>query len=179
MKECPKCGSTVFNKISGECAACSHHRHNDLVRALRDGTTTGYGYIDEVLALLRGGKKWRVLKGRDKLCWHPGVQMTNGKCVFCALADKSPAITVDENINQKRLANLNEELAVLTQYKALLETAVALGVDVPQEMPKRGKTRQEAKCAGEKWYIPDSRCKVCGSIGERYVDNGRCRNCGK
>lgn len=179
MNQCPKCGSTVFNKISGECAACSLHRHNDLVRALKDDTTTGYDHIDEVLSLLRSGKKWRVLKGRNKLCWHPGVQMTNGKCVFCALSDKPDVSVSDENINQKRLANLIEELGVLTQYKALLETAVALGVDIPQEMPKRGKTRQEAKIAGDKWYIPDSRCKVCGSIGERYVDNGRCRNCGK
>lgn len=179
MNQCPKCGSTVFNKISGECSACSLHRHNDLVRALKDGTTTGYGYIDEVLSLIRGGKKWRVLKSRNKHCWHPGVQMTNGKCVFCSLADKSSSSITTGTINQKRLANLTEEMSVLTQYKALLETAVALCVDMAQDMPKRGKTRQEALRDGDKWYIPDARCKHCGSIGERYVANGKCKQCGE
>lgn len=179
MNQCAKCGSTVFNKISGECAVCSLHRHNDLVRALKDGTNTGYDHIDEVLSLLRSGKKWRVLKSRNKHCWHPGVQMTNGKCVFCALGDKSTTKTIiSTNINEQRLANLIEEMSVLTQYRALLETAITLNVDVPQEMPKRGKTRQEALRDGDKWYTPDTRCKHCGSIGERYVANGKCKQCG-
>lgn len=179
MKQCENCGCNIFNEISGECAACSHHRHNDFVRALKNNTITGYSHIDEVLSLMRGGKKWRVLKSRNKHCWHPGVQTTNGKCVFCMLAAKSDSVTAPASINEQRLANLNEELAILKQYKALLETAVALGVDVPQEMPKRGKTRQEALRDGDKWYIPDNRCDYCGSIGERYVDNGRCKCCKK
>lgn len=179
MNHCPNCHGNVFNEITGECAACSHHRHNDFVRALKDETTTGYEHIDRVLSLIRGGKKWRILKKRNKLCWHPGVQTTNGKCVFCMLAAKSDSPVAIGNINEQRLANLNEELTLLTQYKALLETAVALGVDVPQEAPKRGKTRQEAIRDGDKWYTPDSRCKHCWSIGERYVENGRCRSCGK
>lgn len=179
MNQCQKCGGEVFNEITGECAICSQHRHRDFVRALKEGTTTGYEHIDRVLSQMRSGKKWRVLKSRNKLCWHPGVQTTNGKCVFCMLAAKPDTPPVDANINQQRLSNLNEELAVLTQYKALLETAVALSVDVPQELPKRGKTRQEALRDGDKWYIPDTRCKYCGSIGERYVENGRCKRCKK
>ena len=179
MNQCPKCHGNVFNEITGECAECSHHRHRDFVKALKDETTTGYKHMDDVLSLIRGGKKWRILKKRNKLCWHPGVQTTNGKCVFCMLAAKADSLVAIGNINEQRLTNLTEELALLTQYKALLETAVALGVDVPQEAPKRGKTRQEALRDGDKWYTPDNRCKHCWSVGERYVENGRCRSCGK
>ena len=179
MKQCQNCGSNVFNEISGECATCSHHRHSDLVRALKNNTTTGYDHIDKVLSLIRGGKKWRVLKSRNKHCWHPGVQMTNGKCVFCSLGNKPDLKVNDETINQKRLTNLIDDLSVFTQYKALLETAITLGVDVPQDMPKRGKTRQEALRDGDKWYMPDTRCKHCGSIGDRYLANGKCKQCGE
>ncbi|MBW1726017.1 MAG: hypothetical protein JRJ62_00270 [Deltaproteobacteria bacterium] len=38
--------------------------------------------------------------------------------------------------------------------------------------------RQQAIAHGEKWYIPETTCKICNTQSPKHVDNGRCQNCG-
>jgi hypothetical protein len=180
MKEvCDVCGSSVFNSVTGLCATCSKKDAYDFRTAWRNGTDTDDKLSNKVLELLRTGKKWRVLSDRNKVCWHPGVKMTNGKCVFCSLLEKeSNAPSHDSGIDVA-IATVTQEIEQMNTYLMLLNTYKALGASTVPERPQTKSPRQQAIADGKRWYIPYEPCKHCNTISERYVANGKCRNCGR
>lgn len=174
-KSCEICGGTIFNEHSGECATCSVHNQYNFVKAWNTGSTTDNELSNKVLELLRSGKKWVVQKKRNSVCWHPGVKMTNGKCVFCSMsaADKETASSIDGAIEC-----VQHDIEQLKSYLMVLQTYKALGAATVPERPQIKSPRQQAIAEGRKWYIPYEPCKHCHIVAERYVANGKCRNCG-
>lgn len=184
MKVCEKCGSTSFNSISGECANCSVFKHHDFVEAFRLGKSTDDPLSNKILQLLREGKKWRVLQSRNKLCWHPGVKMTNGKCVFCSLQENDTQHVSQRDALSSILSDLDKNIEELKHRRETLQNLLTLSeagfpVGDVSTMTKPSSPRQRAIQEGKKWYMPYETCKHCGVIAERYVANGRCRNCGQ
>lgn len=183
MKVCEKCGSTTFNQISGECSNCSVFKHHDFVAALRTGGTTNDELSNKVLQMIRDGRKWRVLQSRNSLCWHPGVKMTNGKCVFCSMQEKEVTPVSEMDMLNSALTELRKNITELQQKEETLQNLVKLAeMGFPlgnvSTMLKPSSPRQRAIQEGKKWYMPYEPCTKCGIIAERYVANGRCRNCG-
>lgn len=184
MKVCEKCGSTTFNSISGECVNCSVFKHRNFVEAFRLGKTTDDPLSNKILQLLSDGKKWRVLQSRNKLCWHPGVKMTNGKCVFCAMQENETQHVSQRDVLASAIDELNKNIAELEQKRETLQNLLTLdaaGFPVGNIscVVKPSSPRQRAIHEGKKWYMPYEPCKHCGVVSERYVANGRCRNCGQ
>lgn len=178
-KVCEVCGSIVFNSLTGECASCSKKNAYDFRTAWRNGTDTNDELSNKVLKLLRSGKKWRVLKDRNKTCWHPGVKMTNGKCVFCSLLEKESESTPRDSGIDATIDTVTREIEQLNSYLMVLQMYKALGAETVPERPQTVSPRQQAIADGKRWYIPYEPCKHCNTIAERYVANGKCRNCGR
>ncbi len=171
---CNSCGGSNFNLRSGECAYSSIMKHDKFIKAWKNGTDVEDETGNKVLQALRSGKKWLIQKKRNSSCWHPGVKMTNGKCVFCAMtkSHRKGPVSIDESIEavQADIEKLQAHLLVLQTYKTL-------GAAMVPEAPRIATPRQQAISEGKRWYMPYEPCKHCGVIAERYVANGKCRNC--
>ena len=177
-KICDVCGDRVFNSLTGECATCSKKNAYAFRSAWRNGHSTDDEMSNKVLQLLRSGKKWRVLKDRNKVCWHPGVKMTNGKCVFCSLMEKESESKPADGGIDTAIETVTHEIEQLSSYLMVLQTYKALGAATVPERPQSKSPRQQAIAEGKKWYIPYEPCKHCNIVAQRYVANGKCRNCG-
>lgn len=175
-KLCEICGGSIFNEKSGECADCSIHNQYNFLKAWNTGSTTGHELSDRVLEAIRNGKKWVIQKKRNQVCWHPGVKMTNGKCVFCALSSGGAGKLTGIDL---AIRNTRNDIEKMQSHLAVLETYKALGAHAVPERPEIKSPRQQAIAEGRKWYIPYTPCKHCHRTAERYVANGKCRNCGK
>jgi cytidyltransferase-like protein len=86
---------------------------------------------------------------------------------------------VDMSSERLRKAFLNN-----VPRKEMLQNIITLtemGIDVGRVTPliRVKSPRQQAIADGKRWYIPYEPCKHCNTIAERYVANGKCRNCGR
>lgn len=133
------------------------------------------------------GRGWRRLHHFIKACGHPGVRDSGNRCVFCLLernekreeeqkqtAERTRAEYVTALCEQ---ADAIERQAHVKAEKLRKEADDVLWHRVP--WPPVGSPRQQAIAMGEKWYMPLEPCRYCNEAAERYVANGRCRNCGK
>lgn len=184
------CHGTTKFKETELCSICTLHDHHDFVKAKNMGLPARNELYQKVLDGLNDGRSWRVQKKPNSECGHPGVRNTAGKCVFCLTEQRmtgewkkpKPAIVntageVDalrENIAmiERNIIVLNEQLQMMKNALLLSESGIHVGV-IKMKSP-----RQQAIADGKRWYIPYEPCKHCNIIAERYVANGRCRNCG-
>lgn len=171
----PECNNQHAHKYTNICKLCALYDHHNFVRSLKMGTQIQNPIHEPVIDAILGGKKWRIQKKPNTECGHPGVRNTGGKCVFCL----PQVVKQPHNSVQKLLENTQKEMARLTEYEATLKTYLEFGVTEAPPMPTRPSPRAQAVSEGAKWYMPYNPCKHCGIIAERYVANGRCRNCGK
>lgn len=130
---------------------------------------------------------WRRLPNYISTCGHPGVRDGGNRCVFC-LVERDAA---REEEKQKTVITTRAQHveALCKQAERILEEAQVKADELRQEAfkismhmapwPPEGTPRQQAIALGQKWYMPLEECKHCHQIAERYVANGRCRNCGK
>ncbi|HEI0612133.1 TPA: hypothetical protein SIF59_004010 [Escherichia coli] len=88
-----------------------------------------------------------------------------------------------ESVRQ-RLSQVRENLKALSEQEDMLQNIITLtkmGLDVGNVTPliRIKSPRQQAIADGKRWYIPYEPCKHCNTVAERYVANGKCRNCGR
>lgn len=130
---------------------------------------------------------WRRLPNYIKSCGHPGVRDSGNRCVFCLIErDESRAKQAQQRTQKTRAEYV---AALCEQADAIERQAHAKAEKVRKEAndilwgrlpwPPVGSPRQQAIVMGEKWYMPLDECRHCGEMSERYVANGRCKNCGK
>ncbi len=177
------CDCTVKFKNTEICSICANHDHHDFVRAKNLSIPAKNELYQKVLDGLKNGRQWRVQKKPNTECGHPGVRNTGGKCVFCMTekrmnkpADPSTeAEAIRKNITmiEQNIGILNEELQTMHNALNLCEMGLPVGV------LKIKSPRQQAIADGKRWYMPYNPCKHCHVVAERYVANGKCRNCGK
>lgn len=74
---------------------------------------------------------------------------------------------------ERNITVLNEQLQMMKNALLLSESGIHVGI-IKIKSP-----RQQAIADGKRWYIPYEPCKHCNTIAERYVANGKCRNCGR
>ncbi len=137
--------------------------------------------------LRQKGKGWRRLPNYIKSCGHPGVRDSGNRCVFCLIErdEERKQELEDRNIKSRadyvvalcEQAEQIEKQAKVKADKLRKEADDILWNRLP--WPPVSSPRQQAIAMGEKWYTPLEPCRHCGEASERYVANGRCRNCGK
>lgn len=141
----------------------------------------------EVLNTLRSGKsEWKVVKNEIKACRHPGVRDKGNRCVFCLIEKQGSAQRrmnqSVESAKEDHLKQLYDRAEEFDMQAAMLRVEAMEIESGKREWPPQGVaglSRQDAIAQGKKWYLPMTPCKHCGVTAERYVPNGRCRNCGK
>lgn len=130
-------------------------------------------------AIVQNGRKWRISDKYIAPCGHPHVKDTQGKCIFCRFEKSTPAQTITPL--QQYVLNLKQSAIQLRKRADDVEAeilSIKSGFYVPAPVASKS-ARQFAVEVGDKWYQHDEPCKHCGVVSERYVANGRCRNCGK
>lgn len=130
---------------------------------------------------------WRRLPNYIKSCGHPGVRDSGNRCVFCLIErDESRAEQAEQRTQKTRagyVSSLCEQADALEQQARVKADKMRKEADdilwgrLP--WPPVGSPRQQAIAMGEKWYMSPEPCRYCNQLSERYVANGRCRNCGK
>lgn len=182
-------GDTKF-KHTEICSICVLHDHYDFKKALTLDLPARNDLYQKVLDGLKSGRTWRVQGKPNHECGHPGVRNTQGKCVFCITEAKmkvdwskpvksfteapgeSEALRQNIATIKALIADLNAQLETMTNALTLSQMGLTTGI-IKIKSP-----RQQAIAEGKKWYIPYEPCKHCHIIAERYVANGKCRNCG-
>lgn len=184
----PDCTNTTTHDKTDICTYCSVFDHHDFKRALSHDGKGRTPLHQTVLDALKSGKKWRVAKKPNSECGHPGVRDTRGRCVFCLTEERQNNPVWKQEIQHKlpsphvlssALMHVRSHIEALKEYEATLEMYIAYGMDGVPTAPARRSPRQIAVEKGSKWYLPFEPCKKCFVISERYVANGKCRNCGK
>lgn len=182
MFKCSKCNYHVPVEGTEKCSQCARLESMEFHRAVvtkNHPTNLSPLHHRVWTELVHHGKKWRINDRYTRGCGHPYVKDTQGKCVFCRIeAQQSDTGGLS---NEQIADNLMESAAVLRKRADDLEVKaiyIRTGLYTPEKEDILT-NRQKAVLAGAKWYEHDEPCKSCGKIGERYVANGRCRNCGK
>lgn len=154
---------------------------------LNNGGDSDNPVWQKVLDGLRSGhSEWKVVPKEIKACRHPGVRDKGNRCVFCLIekhdsAQKRMNQSV-ESAREDHLKQLYERAAEFDMQAAMMRVEAMEIESGKREWPPQGVSalsRQEAIAQGKKWYLPMTPCKHCGVTAEKYVPNGRCRNCGK
>lgn len=179
MFECGKCGYDVpveGTDVCSECARRDAMYFHKCVKTKTSPENLSESHMNIWHEMVHNNKKWRINDRYTKGCGHPFVKDTQGRCIFCKI-EKQPVPLTNEAI----ATNLMESAEILRQRASSME-AKAIAIRSGFYLFHQDDTitsRQKAVIAGNKWYIHDEPCKHCGKIGERYVANGRCKNCGK
>lgn len=153
----------------------------------KNGENSSNPLWQKVLDGLRSGdKRWKTVNTEGKYCGHPGVRDAGNRCVFCVLEKneraRSKMLESASVAKEDYVASLRAKADEMDNSAAMLRAEafrIELG-DLP--WPPEGValvTRKQAIERGEKWYMPSIPCRHCGITAEKYVANGRCRNCGK
>jgi hypothetical protein len=180
--KCDKCGWHVPVSGGDKCSECARKEAMDFCSAVRrkQKPTHLTPLHEKVWAgIVEDGRKWRVSDKYIAPCGHPHVKDTQGKCIFCRFEQYAPVQPVTPL--EQYVINLKQSVTELRKRADAAEAEV-LSIEAGFYVPERVTTksaRQFAVERGEKWYQHDEPCKHCGVVSERYVANGRCRNCGK
>lgn len=164
------------------CVDCATRSSVDFKTAVNTGKEPLFmpeSYRDTWRKIVHGGAKWRVAKPYNKLCGHPSVRDTQGKCIICKA--ESNLAELKTTPLEQYLINLDQSVIELRK-RANEAEAEALSIRAGFYIPTGVKTKSPRQFAiemGEKWYAHNEPCRHCGMLSERYVANGRCRNCGK
>lgn len=137
----------------------------------------------EVLDGLRSNdKEWKIIKKELTPCRHPGVRDKSNRCVFCRIEARIASETTAEQTLEEAKAHhvktLLEKATELDNQAAMIRLE-AMEIEMGTKPFARSVSRAEAVANGLKWYLPITPCRHCGIVAEKYVANGRCRNCGK
>ena len=182
------CKCTTFHELTNICTECAHYNHYDFVQHRKNGTDSPNPTEQKVLTMLRDDtlKRFRIGTKRHKLCGHPGVWQGT-KCAICAEIKRSASgdnSSQQLNILKASIEELDKNIIELQQQRETLQNLLKLAEmgfplgDV-SSVVKQPSPRQRAIQEGRKWYMPYDPCMKCGVMAERYVANGRCRNCGQ
>lgn len=182
------CNCKTVHLPTGICTECAHHNHHAFVLHTKNGTDSADETEQKVLTRLRTDPsvKFRIGPKRHTSCGHPGVWQ-GSTCAICAQKRRDeraskPVSTANTEADALRkniamiehnISVLNEQLQTMKNALLLSESGIRVGV-IKIKSP-----RQQAIADGKRWYIPYEPCKHCNTIAERYVANGKCRNCGR
>lgn len=179
--KCDKCGWHVPVSGGDKCSECARKEAMDFCSAVRrKQKPTHLTPLHEKVwtGIVEDGRKWRVSDKYISPCGHPHVKDTQGKCIFCRFEEYSPMDTVTPLEQYKK--NLRQSVIKLRETADSLEAEMrAIDFGHVPDVIKMKSPRQFAIEKGDKWYQSTEPCKHCGILSERYVANGRCRNCGK
>lgn len=184
------CECETYFPSTGICTQCAWYNHMDFIRRYKNGLDSPNVTEQKILIRLRNEPdcKLRIGSKRHTACGHPGVWQ-GSVCAFCAQDKRDARATKlaekkqeNDHILEKALHQLREKIAELQKQEKILSDALQLkkmGLDVGDVMGmvKLKSPRQQAISEGKRWYMPYEPCKHCGVIAERYVANGKCRNC--
>lgn len=182
------CDCKTFHESTGICTLCARHNHEDFIRHLRNGTNSNDQDEQWLLEQMRNKPDHGYRKGKERVskCGHPGIYRGN-KCALCLKisSDKreKKGVSVIDSMKvslvqlEQTINEMNSQCDTLRKAIQLSEMGLNVG-NIPLTIVKVKTPRQVAIESGQKWYIPYEPCKNCNKISERYVANGRCRNCG-
>lgn len=186
------CTCKTFHPLTDICTECSHHNHYAFTQHAKNGTDSLDEDEQKLLVRLRTEPncKLRVGLKRHSGCGHVGVWQGSA-CAICAqkrrdrrIDDKAKTdVGYIESVRQQ-LSQVKENIDALKKQEEMLQNIITLtemGIDVGRVTPliRVKSPRQQAIADGKRWYIPYEPCKHCNTIAERYVANGKCRNCGR
>lgn len=134
--------------------------------------------------LREGNRGWKRVSHDIKGCRHPGVKDAGNRCIFCVLEQKSQRDEMQEITSERAketyIENLLKQATDMENKVALMRLEAFQLRGGGGVWPPAGVSlisRKKAVELGLKWYMPVTPCKDCGTLAERYVANGRCRNC--
>lgn len=184
------CNCKTVHLTTDICTECSHHNHYAFILHTKNGTNSSDETEQKVLHRLRTDPsvKFRIGSKRHSSCGHPGIWQ-GSTCAICAQKRRDErAQTVKKSVSAAEyesealrqnidtvkglIADLNAQLETMTNALTLSQMGLTTGV-IKIKSP-----RQQAIAEGKKWYMPYEPCKHCHIVAERYVANGKCRNCG-
>ncbi|UTC25992.1 hypothetical protein [Phage vB_KsaM-C1] len=186
------CTCQSCHPLTNICTECAWHNHYDLVQHYKNGTDSTDPVEQKLLTRIRTEPHCRLRIGtkRHTMCGHAGIWQ-GSTCAVCAEIKRAAKQKRDEPESQQQLnvlksavAELDKNITDLQQQRETLQNLVKLAEmgfplgDV-SSVVKQPSPRQRAIQEGKKWYMPYDPCMKCGVMAERYVANGRCRNCGQ
>lgn len=186
------CDCKTFHEDTGLCTLCARYNHEDFVRHFENRTNSDDEHEQWLLEQLWNNPNngLRIGTKRMSKCGHPGVYR-GSKCAICSKISKDAKVSqaLQKSTNhvdtmRLTLGQLNATIEEMNRQRKMLEQAIELAEmglntgNITLTTIKMKTPRQIAIDNGNKWYIPYEPCKNCNKISERYVANGRCRNCG-
>lgn len=182
MFKCDKCGWHVPVEGTQVCSLCARQEaeiFSNCVATKKPPTTLSPLHNLVWNKMVNEGRRWRVSSNYIKGCGHPYVKDTQGKCIFCRVESNE---VNNLKMSKENIAENLRKSAELLRQKAdeAISTALAIesGFYTPPQEAVLSK-RQQAILRDDKWYDMEEPCKHCGVVSQKYVANGRCRNCGK
>lgn len=182
------CNCKTFHELTNICTECAWHNHYAFIQHHKNGTESSNPTEQKVLLRLKSesDSPLRIGTKRHKLCGHPGIWQGT-KCAICAEIKRSQSgINSGRQVDvlKSAIVEMGKNITEMEQKKETLQNLLKLaemGMPVGEVSAylKGDSPRQRAIQEGKKWYMPYDPCKHCGVIAERYVPNGRCRNCGQ
>lgn len=186
------CDCKTFHEVTGLCTLCARYNHEDFVRHFRNGTNPDDEHEQWLLDQLRNNPSHGLRIGTQRMakCGHPGVYRGT-TCAICHKIRKDARVvkTLRQSVNhvdtmRLTLEQLNLTINEIERQRETLKQAIQLAEmglnigNVTLTTIKMKTPRQIAIENGDRWYLPYEKCSKCGVLSERYVANGRCRNCG-